>query len=169
MEIKENWKDVIGYEGRYEVSDLGRVKSLPKTWISGSGTVRSHEGKILKQQEHNGYLSVNLFNNGKGKKHMVHKLIAASFLDDIISDLVVDHIDNNSLNNKVENLQLITQRENLSKDKKGSSKYTGVSWHSQRKKWRSEIYVNGKSKHLGLFTDEYDAHLAYQKALKEML
>jgi hypothetical protein len=65
-------------------------------------------------------------------------------------------------------LQLITNRENSSKDKKnGTSQYTGVSWNKSRNKWRVYININNKNKYLGLFTDEYEAHLVYQKALNE--
>jgi ribosomal protein L15E len=60
--------------------------------------------------------------------------------------IVVDHIDNNiKTDNRLENLQLITQRENVSKDiKNTSSKYIGVCWHKKAKKWRSSIQINGK-------------------------
>ena len=66
----------------------------------------------------------------------------------------------------VENLQYITQRLNSSKDKKNTSSiYTGVSWSKEKKKWKSCIRINGKSKHLGYFTDELEASNAYQKAI----
>jgi hypothetical protein len=81
--------------------------------------------------------------------------------------LVVDHINNNRADNRLENLQIITQRENSSKDKKGVSKHTGVFWNKQNTKWHAQIQINGKKKHLGYFKCETAAHLSYQRKLKE--
>ena len=81
-------------------------------------------------------------------------------------DTVVDHIDNNPMNNKLNNLQLISHRENCSKDRKqGASKYTGVSWFARDSKWRASISFKGSSVHLGYFKDELDAHYQYELAL----
>ena len=84
--------------------------------------------------------------------------------------MVVDHIDNNRLNNNLSNLQCVTQRVNSTKDRKGgTSNYVGVSLHSNiRKKWEAKINVNGKSKRLGLFYTEEEASFAYQSALNEL-
>ena len=82
---------------------------------------------------------------------------------------VVDHIDNDKLNNKVENLQLTTVRYNTSKDVKNStSKYTGVCWHKNLQKWMCQIQIKGKNQYLGIFENEIDAHNAYQKTLKKI-
>ena len=75
----------------------------------------------------------------------------------------------NSLNNNVNNLQVITKRENSSKDKKGISKYTGVTFNKKTNKWRSQIWINGQNKTLGSFDDELEAHRAYQKELQQHL
>jgi hypothetical protein len=81
--------------------------------------------------------------------------------------IVVDHINNIKTDNRLVNLQLISQRENTSKDKKnGTSQYTGVCWKKSKNKFEAQININNKYKYLGLFTDEYEAHLAYEKALK---
>ncbi len=82
--------------------------------------------------------------------------------------IVVDHINNDPLNNKLYNLQLITQRENVSKDKKGTSKYTGGSWSKTANKWTSNIRINGKIKHLGFYIKEKEAAQAYQKELTKI-
>jgi hypothetical protein len=81
--------------------------------------------------------------------------------------LVVDHIDNNPLNDRLYNLQVITHRQNCSKDKKGTSKYTGVTWEKRINKWKAHIRINSKLKYLGYFTDELKAANAYKKALEE--
>ena len=166
----EIWKEVRGYED-YEVSNLGRVKSLARiiTTVRGS---RSYKEKISKQTLGNrSYLVVSLSKNGKCKTRCIHQLVAESFLGHIPNGYkaIVDHVDNNPLNNNLNNLQIISQRENSSKDRKGSSKYTGVCWHKNNKKWKAGIKINGKTKNLGYFTGELKAAEAYQTALKELL
>jgi hypothetical protein len=166
----EIWKDIPGYEGIYQVSDMGNVKSLSREKLhKGKYPITTNE-KILKPPANShGYLCVILCNNGLKKTMKVHTLVAMAFLNhkpDGTNKIVVDHINNNKLDNRLVNLQLISQRENSSKDKKGgTSKYVGVR-SSAINKWRAEIYINGKTKNLGYFTDEHEAHLVYQKALK---
>ena len=159
--MKEIFKDIPNYEGMYQISDLGRLKSL-----------KFNKERILKPAVGvNGYLFVILCREGKQKNITVHRLMAITFLNHTPCGykIVVDHINCDEQDNRLENLQLISQRENSSKDRKGSSKYTGVSWHKTYNKWISAIIINGKKKHLGYFIDEYDEHLAYQSKLKEIL
>ena len=161
----EIWKDIKDYEGLYKVSSLGRVKSLVREKVSKERIKHKYVTKL-------GYHTVNLYKKNKGHTVLVHKLVAIAFLDynpDSKNGLVIDHINNIKIDNRASNLQLITQRLNVSKDKKkGSSKYTGASWNAKRKKWTASIKIKGKNKFLGRFKDEYKAHLAYQKALKEL-
>jgi hypothetical protein len=106
----ENWKDVPNYIGLYKVSDLGRVKSI----LNGFK-------KILKPGVDGvGYYTVALTRRGEAKTFKVHQLVAMAFLNHKPCgyELVVDHIDNNKLNNNLQNLQLITHSENLTKDRK---------------------------------------------------
>ena len=171
---KEIFKDIPKYEGVYQISDLGRVKSLPKEWVAGTGGVRSHNGKFLKPVVGgNGYFNVALYREGKRKTKNAHQLVAIAFLNHTpngYNGLIVDHIDNDKSNNNVNNLQLISTRENLSKDRKGgTSKYAGVCWDKKDNKWRSSISINGKKKYLGLFKCELEASAAYQRKLKEIL
>src|SRR5690606_40147693 len=82
----------------------------------------------------------------------------------------IDNKKNKKTDNRLENLQIISQRENLSKNKKGcSSKYTGVSYHKNQRKWQSSIRVNGKPTYLGSFDCEIEASIAYQNKLSEIL
>ena len=161
MGEKEIWKDIHGYEGMYQVSNLGRVKSF--IGISE---------RILKHNAGNrGYFFFRLYKNRKPKTFTTHQLVAMSFLGHVPNghELVVNHKNLNKHDNRVENLEIITQRENCNlKHIKSSSKYVGVCWDKQRNKWFSYIYMNGKRKHLGRFINEYDAHLAYEKALSEL-
>jgi hypothetical protein len=169
----EIWKDVVGYEGLYQVSNMGRVYSLPKKWKAGKGVIQCHKGKILKNKKNNkGYFYVGLYLNEISKQHQIHVLVAKSFLghNSCGFKLVVDHIDENIINNKLDNLQLITNRENVSRSKKGgTSKYTGVYYHKSSCKYISRILIGGKRKYLGYYDCELKAHLAYQKALKELV
>tara|TARA_B100002049_G_scaffold145952_1_gene108417 strand:+ start:7479 stop:7994 length:516 start_codon:yes stop_codon:yes gene_type:complete len=170
----EIFKDIPGYEGFYQVSNKGNVKSLAKTLTYKDGRTYNYDEKILKPgSDGKGYLMVILCVNRKKQNIKVHRLVAMAFLNyvsDGTNKIVVDHIDNNRLNNHLENLQLITNRENSSKDKKGcSSKYTGVYWNRKRKKWTSAIEIGNKRIALGVFDVELDAHNAYQKALKELV
>tara|TARA_R100000544_G_scaffold25671_1_gene13083 strand:+ start:212 stop:715 length:504 start_codon:yes stop_codon:yes gene_type:complete len=163
--MKEIFKDIKGYEGLYQVSNLGNVKSLKRKHVT--------KDKLLSPcMANNGYLKVNLTKNGIYKNNSIHQLIAITFLNHVPNgrNIIVDHIDNNPLNNNLENLQLITQRENVSKDRVNcSSRYTGVCWHKSLNKWVSSITINGKRKHLGYFNTEIEASNEYQKALKNHL
>ena len=164
----EEWREVRGYEGIYEVSNIGSLKSLARKSSIG----RRLKEKVLRGYvSSSGYLSVPLSKNGTSKTRQVHQLVAIAFLGHTPCGctIVVDHIDNDKSNNTLDNLQLITHRENSSKDKKGgSSKYVGVNWDKNASKWKAQICTSGKYKHLGLFTDEIEASRAYQSKLKEI-
>ena len=106
-----------------------------------------------------------------GKKdRYLHQIIAETFLNHSPNGhkLVVDHIDNNPQNNRLDNLQLISHRENLSKDKKNkTSKFTGVSKDSKTNRYRTQVYLGDKRYYLGLFKTEDEARIAYIDALYE--
>lgn len=107
----EEWRDVPEYEGLYQVSNFGRVKSLPKEWITGWNNVkRKHDGFILKPSKHNGYLSVTLSKDNKSKYKSVHRLVLQAFKGD--SDLDCNHKDGNKSNNYLNNLEYCTESEN---------------------------------------------------------
>ena len=157
----EIWKDVPGYEGLYQCSNLGRVKSIKRSLI------------MAQYLNIEGYYQLSLNNNKIQRLYKVHQLVAMCFLNHIPNGVkvVVDHIDHNGSNNNVNNLQLLTNRENSSKriDKsKKSSKYTGVSFDKSRNKWQSKLQINRITVHLGRFDNEYDAHIAYQNKLKSL-
>jgi hypothetical protein len=170
---EEVWKDVVGFEGYYQVSNRGRVKSLSRYISNGRGSQVFMEGRIRKiHVTTTGYYIVNLKKFGVQVSKKVHQLVAIAFLGHIPCGhrVVVDHIDGNPLNNYVENLQLISNRENTSRSKKkGTSKFTGVSWVKSRNKWQVSIYLNNKREFLGNFKDELEAHETYQNRLSEHL
>ena len=169
--MNEIWKDIPEYEGLYQVSNIGRVKSLPKK-INNRHSFYISKEKLRKHTVNkHGYISIGLCKNGKYKQFRVHQLVAMAFLNHRLGGkLVVDHINEDKLDNRVENLQMITQRENTIRSmgnyvKNKTSKYLGVHWHNSRNRWRVRIWIDGKQIHLGTFKDEYEAHLAYLKAV----
>lgn len=169
--MKENWKDILGYKGIYQVSNFGNVKTLSRTASHFRGGNRLVNEKQLKQNKDGaGYLCVGLYLNGKQIKKPVHRIVAECFLNPIESNvkIVVDHIDNNKLNNNIENLQYITHRENTYKEKVNKGKFkgvTGVSFSKARNKYVSAITINGIKKHLGYFETPEQAGMAYQNEL----
>ena len=156
--MKEIFKDIPKYEGMYKVSNLGNVKSL-----------KFGKEKLLKEGlSSNGYLTVVLYKYGSKITSNIHQLVAMAFLNHVPDGykMVVNHINNNKVDNRVLNLEIVTQRENTNrKHLDSSSKYVGVHWDKNTRNWRARIRINGKPKHLGLFTDELEASKAYQKEL----
>lgn len=154
----EIWKKIKDYPD-YEVSNLGNVKSL-----------KFGKERILKPSFGNrGYLIVGLTNKKKRYTKTVHQLVAIGFLNHnpCGMKLVVDHIDFNKQNNNINNLRIVNSRENSShKEKQFTSKYTGVRWRNDRKKWTSQICINNVHIHLGYFKTEIEASIAYQEKLK---
>jgi hypothetical protein len=154
----EEFRDITDYEGSYKVSNLGRVKSLR----------RKREMILHPTYDISGYLKVSFHKNNSQKTKKIHQLVAISFLNHKPDgrEVVVDHINNFKLDNRLENLRIVTARENCSKDRKNKySKLTGVFWHKRMNKWNSSIYINKKQVHLGYFESEISASLSYQKAL----
>jgi hypothetical protein len=167
---KEVWKDIPSYEGYYQVSNLGNVKSLDRKIKHSKKGYCLLKGKLRKLSKmNNGYYSICLIKKSNQKTFYVHQLVAMAFLNHMPSEYskVVDHIDNNPLNNNVDNLQVISQRENSVKDKKeSSSRYTGVFWNSTNNKWTSRISIKYKRIHLINSISEIECKKYYELAVK---
>lgn len=111
--MSEVWKDILGYEGYYQVSSCGRVRSLDRLVPSGDkGGYRLVYGHELKPTPREGYLYVCIGPRSKRKRIAVHRLVALAFLPLDPQRKSVDHIDGTRDNNKVENLRWVTSKEN---------------------------------------------------------
>lgn len=156
MENIERWTPIPGYEGIYEASSLGRIKSLART----DGSYRKVKERILKPRLTCGYPTVTLFKlNVPINYRKVHRLVMESFIGK--SHLQVDHLNGNKSDNRLENLEYVTGRENSVRYCKINSPLkTGVSARSNGK-FRARARFHGKDVHLGTYKTEDEAHQAY--------
>ena len=142
--MKEIWVDIIGYEGLYQVSNYGRVKSLERYNALG----RLVDEKILKGIiNRDGYLFVNLSKNGVEKPYTVHRLVSEAFLPNPYNKPIAHHKDHNKLNNNVDNLVWLTHEEHKAEHPEvfEASRKVGVSGMAARKVC---------SKHINQFTKD---------------
>lgn len=114
MEAIEVWKDIKGYEGHYQVSDLGRVKSLSRVVKSRVGVFGTKKEIILKTFKNgDGYLKYKLCINGKEKSVISHRLVANEFLENPFNKPQVNHKNGIKYDNRVDNLEWVTSSENV--------------------------------------------------------
>ena len=153
----EIWKDCVGYEGRYQVSNLGNVRSI----ANNKGT---YQERLLSQRQTttSDYLYVNFTVKDVTKHHSVHRLVAKAFIANPSNKATVNHIDGNKLNNNVCNLEWSTYSENLkhayanglnkaSRSALGqklgsSSKYLYVAYDQSRDRFRASVKILGTRK-----------------------
>ena len=157
----EIWKVIPDFD-KYQISNNGNVKSL-----------KGITPRILKPKtDRYGYFGVGLTKDGKSVSFRPHTLVAMAFLGyvpDKTQRLVVNHINFNKQDNRVENLEIVTHRENCNKKHlKSSSQYTGVSFEKSTNKWRAIISINKKWVNIGRYKTELEAHYAYQEKLSKL-
>lgn len=106
----EEWRDIVGYEGLYQVSNQGRVRSLDREVIYPDGHIQKYKGKVIYGYKNdNGYIMVTL----KGKSYRVHRLVAEAFIPNPENKPDIDHINTIRTDNRVENLRWATRSENM--------------------------------------------------------
>ena len=111
--MKEVWKDIKGYEGLYQVSNLGNIKSLSRTTQGKKYGIHKLKEKILRPSECNKYYQVFLRKNNKSRVHYVHRLVGEAFIDNPNNYTDINHRDGNTHNNNVQNLEWCTRSENI--------------------------------------------------------
>lgn len=169
--MKEIWKDIPNYEGYYQVSNLGRVRKYNTKKLRSLFDEKEELFKIHKQRINgHGYYIITLRKLKEIKTFSVHKLVAMAFLNHIPCGmkLVVNHKDFNKLNNRVDNLEIISNRDNSNrKHIKSSSIYTGVIVNKKRdNSFISKIKIKSKGIHLGYYKDEKQASDMYELAVQ---
>tara|TARA_R110002153_G_scaffold243104_1_gene398385 strand:+ start:62 stop:532 length:471 start_codon:yes stop_codon:yes gene_type:complete len=152
-------KNILGAEFKYENDKMYR--KLKTKW-SCCNDVKSDKG----------YIKIDI----DKKRYPLHRLIYKYHNEDwditYSHNNQIDHININSLDNRIENLRVLTASQNnrnRNKFKNCSSIYKGVSWHKRDKKWFARINIDGKNKYLGQFDNEEEAHLAYEKEYEELM
>lgn len=161
--MHEVWKPVVGYEGYYEVSSAGEVRSV------NDKRVRKISSRVLKSGlRRDGYRNVVLSKDGVTSTKLVHVLVAQAFLGSSV--LTVNHLDGDRGNNRVDNLEWLSIRDNIHVGRRcaqGSS-FPGVAWDKKAQKWISRIQVEGTRIYLGLFESERGAAAAFQRAVDKV-
>lgn len=112
--MEEVWKDIKGYEGIYQVSNIGRIRSLDRINIYKNGTKRFEKGKVKALVKNKlGYVQIILNKENKKSSRRVHRLVAQAFIENPNKYEEINHIDGNKLNNNVTNLEWCNRKQNV--------------------------------------------------------
>ena len=117
--MEEEWRPVVGYEGLYEVSNMGRVKSL-------NYKRTGQEGILKGRKDGSGYLQVNLSKDGKCKSYKIHRLVATAFCENQMGYNEVNHINEDKSDNKAENLEWCSRSYNMNYGTRAEKTYKPV-------------------------------------------
>jgi hypothetical protein len=161
---KEIWKDIPEYEGKYKVSNLGRVKRLSNERKTPTGGIWIKKETILQGStidKNNRYKTINFSNTSKGMYKTIHSIVWLAFRGEYdVKKYEIDHISEDRNDNRLCNLQLLTHRENVERSvnlNNKSSKYLGVSWDKLTQRWCCRIDNYDKVYWLGRWNDEKEA------------
>lgn len=149
--MQEIWKDIIEYEGLYQVSNLGRVRNIKKISLK---LFKSKTNVMATRLNHGGYVLINLTKDSKQISYSVHRLEMAAFRG--VSNLQVNHKDGVQHNNDLENLEYVTTRQN-SEHRHGLNCGAQFSKKSKFNPWQSGVRIKGKFIHLGMFKTKQEA------------
>ena len=170
----EIWKDIPKYDGKYQASNLGRIRCTPKVFKGKAKIIRTKYYIVKSSLSNEGYRRVALTNKQGDKRIMgVHRWIMFAFQGEVSEDVQVNHINGVRNDNRLCNLEYVTPRQNNNHRKilnpdRFTSKYIGV-YGSNRKrggaKYESSITFNGKNYYLGSSNNDYMLSLKYKEAL----
>lgn len=169
--MMEEWRDCVGFEGFYQVSNLGGIRSLDRILSDG----RKRKGQMMKTRiGTRGYVKVGFRDGAQQHTFNVHRLVAIVFVDGYSEDKVVDHIDGNKANNSAKNLRWVSQSVNNMNRKEcvSFSGETGVEYRSdmvKSKPWLARVKIKGKTHNLGYHAKKQDAVDARAKFIEELL
>ena len=151
-----------------ESKEITDIPGFPNYGADKKGNIYSYnyrrggEMKMLKPQKHTeGYSIVTLFADGKQKVCYVHRLIAKTFIPNTKNKKMLDHINHDKKDNRVENLRWVPRQENA-----WNTKATGTTFVKSRNTWMARITKNGETTYLGHFETQEEAHAAYKAAKK---
>ena len=168
--MAEIWKPVVGYEGHYEVSNLGNVRSVDRTVVYKTGQTRHYKGRPLKLKPSHGYWRVELSRNSKPTCFQVHRLVLSAFVGPLPEGKEVCHNNGNPGDNRLENLRYGTKSENnLDRVKHGTHQETRKT-HCPRGHRLADPNLRADQKRRGkrvcLACGRAAAYVAYRKELK---
>lgn len=164
--MKEEWRDIKGYEGYYQVSNMGRVCALPRQVYDKNGRIKRLRFRILATKLSSGaYPRAGLSKDNIVNICMVHTLVANAFLPaPSSSSYVIDHINRRRDDNRAENLRWVSVSENYANSEYArlqSSRFRGVTLDKKCERWVAQIGFNRSIHRLGRFKSEIDAARAY--------
>lgn len=167
----EKWREIKGYEGYYEVSSLGRIRSMDRVVVYSNKRKYTYKSKI-RATSNSEYRLIALSKHGVVKMFKVSRLVAIHFLKEVKGKEIVNHKDGDKHNDNIKNLEWCTYSENSLhafetglKTKK--NKVSGVFFHKERGKWCSYLYRNNKNIFVGRFKTENEAIKEREKKIKE--
>jgi hypothetical protein len=182
------WKDIPEFEGLYQVSNTGLIKSVERYVVNTKSSVRKIKEKIKAAHTTSivDYLYVPLYKNNQGKNVAVHRAVALAFINNPNNKPQVNHIDGNKQNNNVYNLEWVTVSENhlhafktglrdkevnrvqmLGTKFNSVSKFHNVSWDKSRQKWVGSVKHHGKALGSKRFNTEIEAAIFVNKLLDD--
>lgn len=159
--MEEQWEDIIGFEGIYQISDLGNVKSLTRYASNGHALIEIKEKLLTKRLTKYGYLSVTFKHYEHRSDPLIHRLVAKAFIPNPHNKPQVNHINGIKIDNSKYNLEWSTSMENCCHREKSNiktSSFTGVHWDKKDRKWKAYIQFEFKQKYLGSFDSEIEAY-----------
>lgn len=167
----EKWKSIKNYEGYYEISSLGNVRSIERLVLYANGNIHKHKARVRKASLSE-YRMIALSKDGHTKMYKISRIVAMHFLKRIDGKNIVNHKDGNKYNDNCNNLEWCTISENnihafengLSAKK---NKVSGVFYEDRRNLWAAYLYRNNKNIFVGRYKTEKEAIEMRRKKLEE--